>query len=211
MEMESGLRELTYFTAVTLDGFVADPSGADPTDVSGGFFLSQGDHSAPLIAAYPETLPGAVRDLLGLDAENRVFDTVLMGRKTWQVGMDVGIANPYPRLRSYVFSRGQTEGPDPAVEFVATDPLRKTQELKQEDGLGIWLCGGGRLAQTLWPEIDRLVVKVNPVVIGAGVKLFEGGAFEPRELELLDHQVYRSGVAVLTYKPFASRDREAHS
>jgi hypothetical protein len=49
---------------------VADPSGGDPTDVSpGGFLLSQGDHSEPLFTAYPETLPGAVRELLGLDAE----------------------------------------------------------------------------------------------------------------------------------------------
>ncbi|MEV8375424.1 dihydrofolate reductase family protein [Kribbella sp. NPDC056861] len=200
------MRELTYFTAVTLDGFVAGPSGGDPTDVSpGGFFLSQGDHSKPLLTAYPETLPGSVRELLGLDAENKVFDTVLMGRKTWEVGLSHGTPNPYPRLRSYVFSRSRSAGPDPSVEFVATDPLEKVRKLKQADGLGIWLCGGGHLAQTLWPEIDRLVVKVNPVVIGAGVRLLDGGGFEARKLELIDHQVYRSGVAVLTYKPFASR------
>lgn len=196
------MRELTYFTAATLDGFVAGPDGSDPTDTSpGGFFLAQGDHSEPLLTAYPETVPGAVRELLGLDAENKVFDTVLMGRKTWQVGVDLGMTNPYPRLRSYVFSRSRTDSPDPAVEFVAGDPLPKVRELKQEDGLGIYLCGGGGLAQALWPEIDRLVVKVNPVVIGAGVKLFDGGQFEPRKLTLVDHQVYGSGVAVLTYEP----------
>ncbi len=206
------MRELTYFTAVTLDGFVADPSGGDPTDVSpGGFFLSQGDHSEPLLTAYPETLPGAVRELLGLDAENRVFDTVLMGRKTWQVGVDSGTTNPYPRLRSYVFSRSRADSPDPAVEFVVGDPLEKVRELKQEEGLGIWLCGGGQLAQALWPAIDRLVVKVNPVVIGAGVKLFDGGEFEVRKLELVDHQIYRSGVAVLSYKSFASKAKGPHS
>lgn len=193
------MRELTYFIASTLDGFVADPSGGDPTDTSpGGFFLAQGDHSEPLMTAYPETLPGAVRELLGIDAENKVFDTVVMGRKTWQVGVDNGTTNPYPRLRTVVFSTKQ-ESPDPAVEFVTGDPVRKVQELKQESGLGIWLCGGGRLAQTLWPEIDRLVVKVNPVVIGSGVKLIEGADFELRKLRLTDHQVYTSGVAVLTY------------
>jgi dihydrofolate reductase len=193
------MRELTYFIASTLDGFVADPSGGDPTDTSpGGYFLAQGDHSEPLFTAYPETLPGAVREMLGLDAENKVFDTVLMGRNTWQVGVGHGTTNPYPRLRSYVFASEQ-KSPDPAVEFVAGDPVAKVRELKQADGLGIWLCGGGRLAQTLWPEIDRLEVKVNTVVIGDGVKLFDGGGFGVHRLRLVDHQVYRSGVAVLTY------------
>jgi dihydrofolate reductase len=195
------MRELTYFIASTLDGYIADPSGGDPTDVSpGGFFLSQGDHSEPLFTAYPETLPGAVREMLGLDAPNKVFDTVLMGRKSWELGKVLGNTNSYPRLSNYVFSRTLTESPDPTVEFVATDPVTKVRELKQEDGLGIWLCGGGGLAESLWPEIDRLVVKVNPVVIGAGIKLFDGADFAVRRLELTDHQVYKSGVAVLTYR-----------
>ncbi|MFC0625917.1 dihydrofolate reductase family protein [Kribbella deserti] len=194
-----GVRELTYFTASTLDGFVADPSGGDPTDTSpGGFFLTQGDHSEPLLTAYPETLPGAVRDLLGLDAENKVFDTVLMGRKTWELGVRLGVPNPYPRLRTLVFSRRDRQSPE--FEFVSGDPVERVRKLKQESGLGIWLCGGGGLAESLWVEIDVLVVKVNPVVIGAGVKLFDGGGFDVRRLRLIDHQVYDSGVAVMTYR-----------
>ncbi|WP_432940788.1 dihydrofolate reductase family protein [Kribbella sp. CA-253562] len=74
------------------------------------------------------------------------------------------------------------------------------RKLKQDDGLGLWLCDGGKLAATLWPEIDRLVVKVNPVVIGAGVKLFHTSQFDVRRLRLTDHQVYACGVAVLTYR-----------
>jgi hypothetical protein len=30
--------------------------------------------------------------------------------------------------------------------------VAKVRELKQADGLGIWLCGGGGLAETLWPK-----------------------------------------------------------
>ncbi|MFB6724100.1 dihydrofolate reductase family protein [Kribbella sp. NPDC056345] len=195
------MRELTYFIASTLDGYVADPGGGDPTDFSpGGFLLSQGDHSLPLLTAYPETVPGAIREALGIDAENRVFDTVLMGRKTWELGVEHGNTNAYPRLRNLVFTRTLAASPDPTVEFVATDPVERVRELKAEDGLGIWLCGGGGLAETLWPEIDRLVVKVNPVVIGAGIKLFSTDTFTVRRLELTDHQVYESGVAVLTYR-----------
>ncbi|TDD45153.1 dihydrofolate reductase [Kribbella antibiotica] len=195
------MRELTYFIASSLDGYVADPSGGDPTDLSpGGFFLAQGDHSVPLLTAYPETVPGAVREALGIDAENRVFDTVLMGRKSWELGLEHGHTNAYPRLRNLVFTRTLAESPDPTVEFVSTDPVERVRELKREEGLGIWLCGGGSLAESLWPEIDRLVVKVNPVVIGAGVKLFATDNFAVRRLKLTDHQVYESGVAVLTYR-----------
>ncbi|GAA2837473.1 dihydrofolate reductase family protein [Kribbella solani] len=195
------MRELTYFIAASLDGYVAADDGGDPTDVSpGGFFLSQGDHSVPLIEAYPETLPGAVRQALGLDAENRVFDTVLMGRRTWELGVELGTTNAYPRLRNLVFSRTLGASPDPTVELVGTDPVERVRELKREPGLGIWLCGGGALAESLWPEIDRLVIKVNPVVIGAGVKLFESEQTDVRTLELTDHQIYGSGIAVLTYR-----------
>ncbi|MFC9690293.1 dihydrofolate reductase family protein [Kribbella sp. NPDC056951] len=194
------MRELTYFIASSLDGFVADPGGGDPTDLSpGGFFLAQGDHSVPLMTAYPETLPGAVREALGIDAENRVFDTVLMGRKTWELGRDLGHTNSYPRLRNIVFTQTLPESPDPTVEFVATDPVQRVQDLKREDGLCLWLCGGGGLAESLWPEIDRLVIKVNPVLIGTGVKLFTTDNFAVRRLNLQAHQVYESGIAVLTY------------
>jgi dihydrofolate reductase len=74
------------------------------------------------------------------------------------------------------------------------------RELKQQGGLGIWLCGGGHLAGTRWPEIDRPVVKINRVVLGTGINLFAGARFEPRSIRLTDHQIYQSGVAVLTYR-----------
>jgi len=196
------MRELTYFVATTLDGFIAGPESGDPSDTSpGGFFLTQGDHSEPLFSAYPETLPGVVREHLGLDAENRVFDTVLMGRGTWEIGNAVGLTDPYPRLATYVFSRSLASlnpSPDARLVFTADDPVATVRALKAEPGLGLWLCGGGTLAESLWPEIDRLVVKVNPVVIGDGIRLVEG-PFGVRGLTLTDHQAYDSGVVVLTY------------
>ncbi|MFG3013690.1 hypothetical protein ACGFZB_25230 [Streptomyces cinerochromogenes] len=39
-------------------------------------------------------------------------------------------------------------------------------------GLDIWLCGGGRLAGTLWPEIDELLIKTYPVVAGTGIPVW---------------------------------------
>ena len=190
------MRKLVYYAAATIDGFIAGTDGSDPT---GTIFEIDGDHMPVMIAEYPETVPTHMRAPLGIDAPNKHFDTLLMGRASYQPGLDLGMTSPYAHLRQYVFSTTITESPDPDVEIVSGDPIEKVRELKREDGLGIWLCGGGGLAETLWPEIDRLVVKVNPVVIGAGVKLFDGADFAVRRLKLTDHQIYQSGIAVLTY------------
>ncbi len=63
---------------------------------------------------------------------------------------------------------------------------------------GIYLAGGGRLAGTLLPEIDELVLKVYPVVAGAGVRLFETG-FAPTAFTLVGARPFDSGAVVLTY------------
>lgn len=75
------MRELTYYIAVTLDGFIADPDGR--TD----FLPWDGDHGPAITAEYPETVPGHVADAIGLTIQPRHFDTVLAGRLTYEVGL----------------------------------------------------------------------------------------------------------------------------
>ena len=96
-----------------------------------------------------------------------------------------------------MFSRTITRSPDPTVEF-ATDPIARVRELKQEPGAGIWLCGGGKLAAALRPEIDELVIKLHPIVAGAGIGLFDG-EFSPAQFDLVNTQPFTSGVVHLTY------------
>lgn len=187
------MRRLTYFVASTIDGFVAGPEGEYD------FLAAVGDDMETVLAEYPETLPAQARGPLGIaDAPNRRFDTVLMGRATYEVGLPFGLTSPYPHLRQYVVSGGMTASPDPAVELVSGDPLEFVRGLKQRDGAGIWLCGGGRLAASLRPEIDELVVKLNPVVAGAGVPLFAGG-FAPQAYDVTEVRTHKSGVLMVTY------------
>ncbi|WUS97187.1 dihydrofolate reductase family protein [Streptomyces sp. NBC_00708] len=194
------MRKLVYFIAATLDGFIAGPDGSDPTGPD-GFWPIPEDYLQHLIAEYPETLPGPARAALGVTAEGTRFDTVLEGRRSYEIGLDAGLTDAYPHLRHLVFSRTLGESPDPAVELVSGDPVARVRELKQEDGKDIWLVGGGELAASLYGEIDTLILKLSPTTIGAGIPLFGRKAvFDPCAWTLTDHTVLASGAAYLTYE-----------
>ncbi|MFG3425693.1 dihydrofolate reductase family protein [Streptomyces californicus] len=193
------MRRLVYYIATTLDGFIAGPDGADPTGPN-GFWPIPDDYLQHIVTEYPETLPAPARAALSVTAEGRRFDTVLEGRRSYEIGLAAGITDAYPHLRHLVFSRTLSESPDPAVELVADDPVAKVRELKQEDGKDIWLIGGAELANALYAEIDQLVLKVGSLTIGAGIPLFSHkSTFEPRRWELTDHVSLKSGALFLTY------------
>lgn len=186
------MRTLTYFIAVTLDGFIA------ATDGSWGAFLPEGDHIQRQVALFPETIPAHLRAAMGAEGENQAFDTVLMGRATWEAGLPYGITNPYPQMRQVVFSRTLREAPDPAIAVVRDDALAAVEAMKRESGRGIWLCGGGALATALFPAIDELHLKVHPGVLGAGIPLFDG-AIDATRFALAESARCESGVLFNRY------------
>ncbi|MFD7548170.1 dihydrofolate reductase family protein [Streptomyces sp. NPDC059816] len=193
------MRKLVYYVATTLDGYIAGPDGADPTGPNGFWPVPQ-DYVQHLAAEYPETLPGPARQALSVTAEGTHFDTVLEGRRTYEIGLAAGLTDAYPHLRHLVFSRTMTESPNPSVELVADDPVETVRKLKQEPGKDIWLLGGGELAGSLYGEIDALILKVGPLAIGDGIPLFSrGAAFDPRTWTLTDHTALPSGAVFLTY------------
>jgi dihydrofolate reductase len=187
------MRKLVYFIACTADGFISRADG------SFDFFPMSGDHLPHIATHYPETIPGHLRDALGAHAENRHFDTVLMGRATFEVGSALGVTNPYPHLSQYLVSRTIQTSPDRAVQLVTQNPVELVRRLKRENGLDIWLCGGASLAGALYGEIDELILKVNPVLIGSGKPLFQQ-AVGVRPLALVSHDVFAGGVAIHRYR-----------
>jgi dihydrofolate reductase len=188
------MRSLVYFVAATLDGYIARVDRGDPD-----FFPFEGPHVADLLAEFPEMIPGHFREPLGLNAGNQHFDTILMGRTTYDIGWKVGLTSPYPHLRQIVVSKSIAAPPDPAVEVVGQDVIGRVRALKAEQGKDIWLAGGGRLAAFVVDEIDELILKVNPVVLGAGTPLF-GGLVGPRPVTLTGHKVYPNGFALMRYR-----------
>ncbi|WP_431813788.1 dihydrofolate reductase family protein [Kocuria sp. cx-455] len=185
------MRELVYYVAVSIDGYIADPTG--------GFdaFLVEGDYTSVVFGEYADALPVHAHTALGIEPPKTRFDTVIMGWNTLGPALDVGIASPYPHLRQVVASR-QARDVDPAITLT-DDPLATVRTLKQEDGLDIWLCGGGELAGTLVSEIDRLVLKRSPMVFGSGVPLFGTAPYDPRRFDLIDSRTFKSGVLIEEY------------
>jgi len=171
------MRALKYYVACTVDGFIAHADG------SFDGFLPDGEHVADFVESY------------------KSFDTVLMGRKTYDVGLREGKTNPYPMLKSYVFSRGMKASPDPNVTLISQNAVEVVRGLRSEAGKDIWLCGGADLAATLCKAslIDELVLKVNPVLFGAGIPLF-ASVIQQSALQLIDSKVYGNGVVLLRYR-----------
>ncbi|GGZ26179.1 deaminase [Streptomyces olivaceoviridis] len=189
------MRKLTYFVAGTIDGFIAGPDGEYDFFAP---YLTE-DYLPHLTVDFPETLSTPARAALGVaDAPNTHFDTVVMGRGTYEPGLAAGLTSPYAHLRQIVVSRSLGVGPDASVEVTTEDPAALVRRLKQEEGLGVWLCGGADLAGQLLPEIDELVIKQYPVVAGSGIPLFRA-EFSPRAFKLTGSRVFDNGTIVLTY------------
>lgn len=190
------MRTLTYCIAVTLDGFIAAPDGG------WGDFPTEGDHLPALMSEWSDTIPTHVKQALGLTPDGSRFDTVLMGWHTYTAGLPQGVVSPYQHLRQYVVSSRPRDLP-PEITLV-DDPVDIVRRLKAEPAdRGIWLCGGGRLASTLVDQIDELVLKVNPLLLGSGIPLFADGAYRARRFRLVESRAFDSSVLLVRYE----RDR----
>jgi len=187
------MRNLTYYISLCIDGFISGP--ADEVD----FFPGSDEYMAWMVGDYGDALPTHARAQLGIaDAPLTRFDTVVMGRRTYEPGLQLGITSPYAHLRQFVVSRG-LEQLDPAVTMIASDPIAAVRALKQEDSpFDIYLAGGGVLAGQLLDEIDRLVIKRYPVVAGAGRPAF-GPEFSPTAFALDEVRSFEGGNVVEWY------------
>lgn len=74
--------------------------------------------------------------------------------------------------------------------------------LKRQPGKNMVLWGSLRLAQSLMREgaIDEYQLRVCPVILGNGKRLFPDGINTP-EMKLLEAKTYGSGLVLLRYQP----------
>lgn len=188
------MRNLVYYIATTLDGFIARRDGSFDDFPWNDEFIGH------LQETYPETFPAPMRPQ-ATRAENRAFDAVLMGRRTYEVGARQGLTSPYPTLDQYVVSTTLEQSLDPAVALVSKDVAAFVADLKAAPGKDIWLCGGSLLATTLFENqlVDRVILKLNPVLFGAGIPLLARD-LATVALTLESSRVFASGHALLEYR-----------
>lgn len=130
----------------------------------------------------------------------KTIDTVVMGRRTWEVAARSG-TGAYPGVKNYVFSRTIKKPSSESLTFVSQDAAEFVRRLKNEEGKGICVMGGGILAKSLFEAdlIDEVGINIHPVLLGSGIPLF----YEmPRQidLELTECRRLSTGCVALTYQ-----------
>ena len=171
-------RRLRYQVATSLDGFIAGPRGE--------FDWILMDPDIDFAALYAQ------------------FDTVVMGRKTFQAGVEQGVSGEMPGLDVVVFSRTLRQADHPKVAIVASDPVEHVRTLKRRPATGkdIWLFGGGELFRTLLHAglVDTVEPAVVPVLLGDGIPMLPP-PFAKTALTLTGHRRYeKSGIMLLEYR-----------
>jgi len=167
-------RRVRYQVAASLDGYIGTPDGK------------------------PDWIPNDPDiDFGALFAQ---FDTLLMGRKTFEAsgggsgGFGMG-------MKTVVVSKTLKPSDHPSVTVIADDLKGRLEQLKGEPGKDIWLFGGGDLFRSLASLglVDRVEIAIVPVLLGGGIPLVPVPTPQTN-LTLDGHRIYpKSGIVLLEY------------
>ena len=167
------MRRLRYGVAMSLDGFIAGPNGECDW-----------------------IMPDSGIDFTAIWAE---YDTLLMGRKTFEVAWERAAAWPDLGHRWIVVSHALKAEDYPRVTLLSSGVEDAVAAIKAQPGKDIWLFGGGVLFRTLLDAglVDGVDVNVMPVILGSGVPLLPEGRRQALHLE--ESKTLPSGILMLKY------------
>jgi len=186
------MRKIIVLSMITLDGVMQAPGGREE-DTSGGF--KYGGWTAP----YGDKAFGkAVQKEVQQPAD------YLLGRKTFEIW-----ENYWPQHAD--FWRGINDG----TKYVMSRTWKKSdwknsvfiksvadiKKLKKSQGSDIQVWGSSELIQLLLKNdlVDELRLKIHPLTLGKGKKLFRDGAI-PAAFKLTESIVTSTGVIIAAYK-----------
>ena len=163
------MRRVILYIAASLDGYIAGENG-------GVDWLDR------------EAAPDEAGN--GYEAFLREIDTIVMGYNTYrQVTEELSPGKwVYAGKKTCVLThRGIANLPE--IQFVCQPAERLIETLQQEDGKGIWICGGAKIIHPLLQQnlIDEFRITIIPILLGRGIPLF--GALDCRiPLQLISTQ-----------------------
>lgn len=173
--------KIIYYVAISLDGYIA---GLED-DIN--MFTAQGNG----VEQYQ-------KDLLS-------FTTVIMGRRTYEFGYQYGLkpGQPaYPHMEHHIFSE-TLKFEEKCHSQVHLEPrsLERVKEIQTNSTTDVYLCGGGTFAGWLLEHemIDQLKIKLNPIILGGGIRLF-GNSTSKARWDLIDTTRYEEGLQIMTYE-----------
>lgn len=175
------MKQVILYIAMSLDGYIADEQGMVD-------WIQGQDAGA---GADDTFTPFFVRT-----------DTVVIGRRTFNQIVNVLSPGkwPYDGATTYVLTHRHDADDTHNIRFRDTDACRLVDELRQEAGRGIWICGGAEVAGKLIAadRIDIYHIAVIPVILGRGIRLFGCNA-PTMELEMKGTRSY-NGIVELVYQ-----------
>ena len=183
---------------MTLDGVIQAPGGPGE-DTSGGF------EYGGWTVTYFDDFSGKVMD----EQTGHPFD-LLLGRKTYDIfagywphqdESTTPFARKFNKARKYVASRSPIELDWNNSMLLQGDIVEEIKKLKAEDGPKLQVYGSGDFIQTLLKNdlVDELWLKIFPITLGTGKRLFAGGAI-PAAFELTNSKVSPKGVVIANFK-----------
>jgi dihydrofolate reductase len=175
---------------VTLDGVIQDPAGDE------GFRLGGW---VGLIGNSPQLGKLALDEALAAGA-------FLLGRRSYEwlaarwPSRSGELAARLNSLPKYVVSSTLEHLAWTNSTVLKGDVLTAVPKLKQQIDGDIVIAGSFQLVRTLMEHdlVDELRLKIFPVVLGAGERLF-GETSDKKPMRLLDDQTVEGGIAYLTY------------
>ncbi len=185
------MRKIVVISMITLDGVMQGPGGPEE-DRSGGF------QYGGWTASYDDEVANKV-----LEKQMQPAD-YLLGRRTFEIWAAYWPqhADFWPGINDgtkYVLSNSLKETHWKNTVFVQS--LADIEKLKHSDGSDIQVWGSSKLIQLLLKNdlVDELWLKIFPLTLGTGKKLFEDGTI-PAAFTLEEGTVTPSGLILATYR-----------
>jgi dihydrofolate reductase len=187
------MRKLVVLTFVSLDGVMQAPGG-EGEDPSGGF-----DLEGWTVPYFDEAMGDEMTKQM-----SQPFD-LLLGRKTFDIFATYwplqSSDEPINKAKKYVVSNRAINTDWEETIQINGDVVANIKQLKQQDGPMLQVHGSSQLIQTLLANdlVDELWLKVFPVTLGKGKRLFGEGTL-PGALKVTESKVSPSGVVITSYK-----------